>query len=226
MTIALVQQVAVRTTGGGANPKVVTIATPGAGNALRLCVTQVTGFTVTAVTGGGVTWTKLAEIDTSDAASHAELWGGDDSSGSGTTVSITLSSTYGQVNVNVSEWSGLDTAPVQDPAPSTNTGTSITITASTVTPTAGKEVLLLAIGRTNGALTDTPSDSFTALARAGADTAGGYAYRVVASASGGYQTTWPNNAGYQKWATIVAGWDAAGGGGGNRRRRVILCGSR
>lgn len=214
MTIALVQQVAVKTALGGAAGKTVTIATPGAGNALRLLVGRATTTVVNSVTGGGVTWSLLATIDNSNSSHSTELWGGDNSSGSGTTITITLANTYTQVEVNVSEWSGLDTTPVQDPAPGTNTGTSNTATTDTVTPTAGKEVLLLASAVHAATLTDSPSGGFTALTRSATATGYGFAYQIVASASGNYLTTWGLSAAYNPWATIIAGWDAAGGGGG------------
>jgi hypothetical protein len=167
------------------------------------------------VTGGGVTWTQLATVQNSDGTDVVYLFGGDNSSGSGTTISVTIGNAYHVMEVNISEWSGLDTTPVTDPAPSTNTGTSATITTATVTPTAGKNVLLLAVGGTgSGTTTDSPSGGFTALTRSGTATSCAFAYQVIASASGSYSTTWPHGVSYHKWATIIAGWDAAAGGGG------------
>jgi hypothetical protein len=216
MSIALVQEVSSYTANGGPAGKTITIAAPGAGNALRLMLRRVPTLSISSVTGGGVTWTQLASVTNSNSSMATELWGGDNSSGSGTTITVTVSDTYGgRVDVNVSEWSGMPATRSPSPAPSTNTGTSATLTTSSVTPTASNEVLLLAVGvATNGTVTNTPSGGFTALSRAGVTTFEGFGYRIVPAASGSYSTTWANSVAYWPWATIIAGWDGAGGGGG------------
>lgn len=218
MSIALVNQVAAKTVAGGSATKNVAISAPGAGNALRLMIVRDPATTISSVTGGGVTWTRLSTVTDTVATITCDLYGGDNSSGSGTTVAITISNTYSTLEVNVSEWSGLGTAPVTDPAPSTNTGTSSTLTTAAVTPTAGKNLLLLACGAIlNGThtVTNTPSGGFTALTRSATANYLAFAYQIVASASGSYQTTWPISVSYSAWAAIIAGWDAAAGGGGS-----------
>ncbi len=210
MSIALVQQVAGQP--GNGSPKSITIATPGAGNALRLMITRPFATSITGITGGGVTWSRLGSVvNNSNSTWSVEIWGGDNSSGSGTTISVSVGNNYTTFDYNFSEWSGLDTTPVADPSPSGNTSTSSTAATSSVTPTAGKEVLLLACTRFAAIVTNSPSGGFTALTRT--VTSEGYAYQIVASASGSYSTTWALNVGYNPWATIIAGWDAAGGGG-------------
>lgn len=210
-----IQQVAAKSTAGGSATKTFTIAAPAAGNALRLMISSDSLITISGVTGGGVTWTQLAVVTNSSSSHRVWLFGGDNSSGAGTTISVTISDAYRTFECNISEWSGLDTTPVQDPAPSTNTGTSNTVTTSSVTPAAGKEVLLLAVGGEQiNTVTNTPSGGFTALSRSGTATKQAFAYLVVASASGSYGTTWPAAVAYGTWATIIAGWDGASAASG------------
>ncbi len=212
MSIALVQEVGGKTTSGGSTTKTITISTPAAGNLLVLMFTPyLAPITVSSVTGGGVTWVLAGTCTNGTLVSRCYY--GVNSSGSGTTISVTISNTYVPLHYNISEWSGTDTAPVFDPSISTNSGASGTASSSSVTPTAGKEVLLLALGSTDGSLTNSPTGSFTALTRDASSGSNGYAYRIVASASGSYQTTWANPFTYA-WATFIVGFDAAGGGGG------------
>lgn len=220
MAITKVQDIGTRLTLGGSTSKTITISAPAAGSLLMLMITHYGSNSVTSVSGGGVTWTKVSNVTTSDSVYTAELWTGPNSSGSGTTITIVVSNTYDPYQTNFAEWSGLDTAPVADPSPSTNTGTSATTSTSSVTPTAGKDVLLVACGVSTNDLANTPSGSFSALA-ASATALGGlgngnsvFAYRLVTGASGSYSTSWTGSVGYRTWSTIIAGWDAAAGGGG------------
>lgn len=216
MSITLVQQVAAKSVSGGSATKTFTIAAPAAGSALRLLISSDNLFTISSVTGGGVTWTQLSVADNTTASHRIWMFGGDNSSGSGTTISVTISNTYNTFECNISEWSGLDTTPVADPSPGSSTGTSNTLSTATATPTAGKEVLLLAVGgEQSNTVTNTPSGSFTALSRSGTATKQGFAYRIVASASGSYSTTWPAAVSYGTWVTLIAGWDGAAAAGGH-----------
>lgn len=227
-----VQQTAGKTSAGGSATKTISISTPASGGHLVLLINRPHTISISGVTGGGVTWASGGSVSETSSQQAYEIWYGSGSSGSGSTISVTISNTYAVIEYNFSEWSGVDTTPVLDPSVSSNTGTSSTITSSSVTPTAGKEVLLLSIGGLNGggAATDSPTGSFTALTRSGTFTYGAYAYRVVASASGSYQTTWAASVGYRPWATLIVGFDAAAGGGGGVfnpyfYRMVADCGS-
>jgi hypothetical protein len=216
MSIALVQQVTSLTAAGGSASKTITIAAPAPGNALRLCLNYVGGQTITSVSGGGVTWSSVSTIAETGTGNVAAIWQGDNSSGSGTTITIVVQFTYSQVDVNLSEWSGMPATPVGDGGPSTNTGTSATVTSASITPTAGQDVLLIAaaVGSGGSAVTNTPSGGFTALSTSGGSVTGGFGYLIASSASGSYSTTFPLSASYYSWAITIAGWDGTSGGGG------------
>lgn len=218
MAIAQVQDIGTQLTVGGSTTKTIAISAPASGSMLTLFIVRPNASSISSVSGGGVTWSSVGSV--SDGIATIELWMGPNSSGSGTTISIVVSNSYSSYETHFGEWSGIDASPVADPANSTNTGTSTTASTSSVTPTAGKEVVLIAAGFSTNDLADSPTGSFTALTRSG--TAGGgigagnsvFAYRIVGSASGSYSTSWTGSAGYRAWATIIAGWDAAAGGGG------------
>lgn len=217
-----VQQVAGVTISGGSATKNITIAAPAAGNALRLLATSANVASISSVTGGGVTWALEAEYHDVPNSIHAYIYRGENSSGSGTSVGVTIPNTYATFEYNVSEWSGLDVTPVPDPAGATNNAASSTATTPTMSPTAGKEVLLMGVAFSNGTVTNSPSGGWTALNRSGSATSVGFGYLVVASASGSYSTTWANAPGYSRWATVAAGWDgaAAAAGGHPAGRRL------
>ncbi|HUR55797.1 MAG TPA: SGNH/GDSL hydrolase family protein [Gemmataceae bacterium] len=212
-----VQQVVGKTASGGSTTKNITIAAPGVGASLILRCYRGTGTTISGITGGGVTWAQVAVVEDSSNTIGVEVWAGHGSSGSGTTVAVTLGSAYSQISYNVTEHSGVDSTPILDPSASTNTGTSGTDSTSSVTPTASQEVLLLAVGGVrSAALTDTPTGSFTANTRPGTGHLGApvefaFAYRIVASTSGAYGTSWPSSVGYQPWCSIIVGFRAGSG---------------
>src|SRR5690349_13300335 len=209
-----IQEVAGKTTSGGSATKDITISTPGAGNSLRLLITSQNNITISSVTGGGVTWALTQEYHAAPNNTNIWIYEGDNSSGSGTTVGVTISNTYATVNYNVTEWSGVDPTPVADPAGTTNNGTSATSTTASATPTAGKNVLLLAVSHCPGPTTTNAPSGWTALSRDASATDTGYGYLVVASASGSYSTTFGLSASYYPWGNIIEGWDGASGGGG------------
>lgn len=227
MAIAQVQDVAFRPAIGGSTTKSLTVTGLTAGSALRMWLTfSGTSSQISSMSGGSVTWSQLATIADTGGGRTLELWGADNCAGGGTTIDVVVANTYLQIEGNFSEWSGVDTTPVPDPAPSTNTATSASAQSTSVTPTAGKEVLLLSAGEWIGnTWPASPDAGFTALTRHGSSSNEiGFAYKIVASASGSYQCTWTLPVGYRPWGTIIAGWDAAGGGGGgsNRRRRLLF----
>lgn len=217
MSIAKVQDIGVKLTTGGSTSKTITISAPASGAMLSLFIGHVSSASISSVSGGGVTWSKVGNVTESATTSTIEHWVGHNSSGSGTTITIVVSNTYGAYECNFSEWSGTDTSGVADPAETTNSGTSNTMTTASVTPTAGKEVLLLACGVTLAHVTNTPSGSFSALAcsataqPASSSTNYAFAYRIVSSASGSYSTSWPLAVSYRPWGAMIGGWDAAGG---------------
>jgi hypothetical protein len=219
--IAKVQEVSGLLTNGGGTTKTVTIAAPAAGNALRLWVGSVTGATISSVSGGGVTWSLVnASVDTSGA--RLELWAGENSSGSGTTISVVMSTSYqGTCPYNLTEWSGMPTTAVVDGGPTTAAPTTAAIGTASITPSAGNPVLIFAGAQVyTQSVTAGPTGGFTALSTASNVTMA-FAYQIVPAASGSYAAGWTKSASYGQCTTLIVGWDGAtGGGGGGSVKRV------
>ncbi len=211
MSIALAHQTFAKTVSGGSATKTITIPTPAAGNTLVLMSQAVGGQTIVSVSGGGVTWSNVAVLTQLSGAS-GEIWIGANSSGSGTTISVTVSATYSNFDVSISEWSGMPATLTADGGSQASTANPTNVTPS-VTPTAGKAVLLLAtIVSYTGTETAGPSGGFTAL-----DTTGGtgyayFAYQVVASASGNYQCGWTASRSYSSAPAGLYAFDGSSGG--------------
>lgn len=213
MAITLVQQVFSYATTGGTLNKTVTIATPGSGNTLVLMAQTVTDNPITAVTGGGVTWTKVASWQNA-AVAGGEIWIGPNSSGSGTTITVTRTNLYGgRHDLNVSEWSGMPTTATADGGSNAVTNNPDNVTPS-VTPTAGLPVLLLANNVVyTRTVTAGPSGGFTAFNVAGGSGYANFAYQVVAAASGSYQCGWTASAAYATSTAGLYAFDGTAGGG-------------
>jgi hypothetical protein len=219
MSIALVHETSLKLPNGGSATKTITIPATTAGNALRLLLASIGTAGVLSVSGGGVTWTKLSST-ASGGGSIIELWGGDNSSGGSTSVSATFASAYPGANiiVKVSEWSSMPTTAVPDGGPSTAASSATPASPSTpsVTPTAGKNVLLLAaLQAYTQTVTAGPTGGFTGLTIPTGDAGNSrFAYQLVASASGSYAAGWTCSASYGGRALLIAGWDGTTGGGG------------
>jgi hypothetical protein len=210
VAIAKVQEVFSYSASGGSATKNVTIAAPGAGNTLFLLVQNISAVAVTGVTGGGVTWAQVATWTNATGAS-GELWAGPNSSGSGTTVAVTVAATYSRHDLAVLEFSGMPTALTADGGSNANTNNPDNLTPA-VTPTAGTPTVLLAIDVTYTRTTTAgPTGGFTAISTAGGSTYGNFAYQLVASAAGAYQCGWTASAAY---ATSGAGLYAFSGTAG------------
>lgn len=217
MSIALVNQTPLHIAGGGSATQNVTIPTPAAGNALALLVGDLANpHHVVSVSGCGATWEKILSVNDSSSTVTAELWIGQNCSGAAGPVAITFDTVYtGGEDINVSEWSGLPASIASDPSTGLgNTGTSATATTSTITPAAGKNAVLLAVGScVVGPLTNAPSGGWTALSEPSSGSSGkvGFGYLLQASTAGSYSTTFALNKSYDKWATIICCLEAASG---------------
>ncbi len=168
--------------GAGSNSVNITITAATAGNCLILTATASHGSTVSAVSGGGVTW---ASVVTSDTNFRSAIWKGPNSSGSGTTITVTLTGSPNSF-FNVSEWAGLDTSCTTDQSNSGN-GNSATLTAPTITTTNAND-LIIACGILPSSFTSGPTLSFTAL-NTPDNTRIESAYRIVSSTAA-YFTEW------------------------------------
>jgi hypothetical protein len=217
MSIAKAREVNGIVTNGSGTTKNYTVAAATAGNALRLFLSCPSGFGATSVSGLGVTWTRTAIANVSGGV--VELWQGENSTGSGTTLTVTYTTSYGFASSywNLTEWSGMPTSAVGDGGPSTSSATTASVSTASITPTASNSVLLLSgIIAISHSITAGPSAGWTALSVPVAPAASvpAWAYQIVASASGSYSDTWTKNASYGIADTLIAGWDGATGGGG------------
>lgn len=224
MAISLVNQTFVDTVSGGGSPnKNITIPTPAAGNGLVLFVGNVSGAALVGVSGGGVTWALIGSFIDPTTTARVGVWAGFDSTGIGSTVTVTRVNAYGSDAVNITEWSGLGATPTTDGSGAGTTRPNVL--TPTITPTAGSECLLMA-GCTvfTSTVTAGPSGGFTGLT--GSSPAyQGYAYRIVPSASGSYQCGWTSAAAYgQAGAGIysLTPSGGTGGGGSNAYRRPAM----
>jgi len=212
MAIAKVQEVFSYSASGGSADKTVTIATPGAGNTLVLLTNSTNGATVSSVSGGGVTW-EYVVTSTNAAGDKVELWIGPNSSGSGTTITVTVSNTYARFDLSVTEWSGMPTTSVEDGGSEADT-TSPDITTPSITPTAGQAVLLLAFANVyTTTVSAGPTGGFTAIPTTGGSGFGDFAYQIVESASGSYQAGWTTAAGYGTRRAGLFAFDGEEAGG-------------
>lgn len=178
----------------------VTITAPTAGNAL-ICVGMTgigQGPVVNSISGGGVTWTKYP--DNRSSSGDNSIWIGLNSSGSGTTVTLTYSGSYGTREAWVAEVSGVVTSGTPTDGSSTNQGTGSPSGWSTgsFTPSSGADIIIIAsVAASNLThITGSPS-GFTSI---GTGTQGVAMYRIITSPSGSYNPTWTINTNYTTWA--------------------------
>lgn len=170
---------------GSGGTRTVTIATPTAGNSLVLFALTASSGTVTAVSGAGCTWTKI------DTLGNHTVWFGENSSGSGTTLTLTVSNSFDTYYANCTEWSGMPSA-LSANGGSQRTQTSVTTgTTPTVTPSGSGPVLMVAIcTRASASYVSGPTGggSFNPLS----STAGtvNIGYKIVEPPSGGYAVSW------------------------------------
>ena len=170
-------------------------AAPQAGSALVLFSAN-NNVSVSEVSGGGVTWARGVV-----GGSHSvmEIWYGLNSSGSGTTITVSYNGT-GSGGVNVSEFSGVAPSNAVDVAPPTNAGvTTNPITPAAVTSNASDLIVGAAADTSVTATTAGPTNSFIALTEAANTNKIIPAYRIV-TATGSYSTSWTEGSG---------GWDSA-----------------
>lgn len=212
MTIAKVQEVSSYTASGGSANKTITITAPTAGNTLILWVYNDGGTgDPTAVSGGGVTWTKTANFG------RLSLWTGPNSSGSGTTITVTVANTYSRSDCNVTEWSGMPATLTADGGSNGTSSNPNNVTPS-VTPT-GTPVLLLAAAYASAPYSAGPTGGFTALTMPNA-TRAKWAYQIADPASGSYQCGWTNSAGYSTATVGLYAFDGASSGASGVARLV------
>jgi len=195
MAIAFVRQAT--GTANVATTAVVTITAAVAGNCL-VAVIEGNNAAVTGIVGGGVTWVLLKAGPAS--GNFAEIWYGLNSSGSGTSVTVTYASAVTGA-VNVSEFSGIKTSGAADSVTNSGGGPSASPSSGAVTPTAAPALVLAMVAGTT-ALTSGPTGGFTALTQAiqGANRANG-AY-LIQTTPASATATWTYG-GSGNWDTAI-----------------------
>ena len=172
-------------------------AAPHPGSALVLFSAN-NNVSVTAVTGGGVTWVQSSSGGTHSAI---DIWYGLNSSGSGTAITVTYANATGSGGVNLSEFSGIATSNALDVAPATTSGISTSPTTPSAVTTNAHDLIVGAVADTDlAATTGGPTNSFTALTEAANANKIVPAYRIV-SATGSYNTSWTE--GNDGWDTAI-----------------------
>jgi hypothetical protein len=172
-------------------------AAPHPGSALVLFSAN-NNVSVTAVTGGGVTWVQSSSGGTHSAI---DIWYGLNSSGSGTAITVTYANATGSGGVNLSEFSGIATSNALDVAPATTSGISTSPTTPSAVTTNAHDLIVGAVADTDlAATTGGPTNSFTALTEAANANKIVPAYRIV-SATGSYNTS--RTEGNDGWDTAI-----------------------
>lgn len=156
MAIAFVRQAVNATT--ASTTCAVTITAPTAGNCLVACIYSDSGL-VSGISGGGVTWAKLKAGNF--ASFSAEIWYGLNSSGSGTTVTVT-NAVSGVNCVNVSEFSGIKTSGAADASTAASNGPAANPSVGPITAAAGPCLYIASLSLNQNGTTG-PGDGFTAL---------------------------------------------------------------
>ena len=157
-----------------------------------------------------MTWVKAVASFVNHAS---EIWYGPNSSGSGTTVTVTYTNTSGTRQVDVSEWSDIATSSPLDGSGGTNSGSSTNPATSSYSTSNADDLVIGTVKRdTGGGHTwdAGPTNSFTDLDTTD-DKRFHAAYRIV-SATGCYSTDWTFNKS-STWDTAIIAFKKAAGGG-------------
>lgn len=171
-------------------------------------------LTVSSISGGGVTW-ALTGASNTQANADDEIWHGLNSSGSGTTITITMSGTItvGTARATVVEFSSVGALDITG---TTNNGVTSAITTATITPTSSLNEVIVASYKGNGFVSG-PTNSFIALNTL--NTSFQPAYILAASTSGSYSTSWTASTG--GWNSLIASFSASRGAAATNNRTLL-----
>lgn len=201
-----------------------TIPATTVGNLLIVAITNATTgaspVSVSSITGGGVgTWVKGGQFQSGGTSNYdAEVWYGIVTSATGnTSVTINYSLSVAQANITEFSWSGGSLVgsgiTVEAGTAGTNghTAAGTAITSGVITPSSGRDALIVCTwGRNGTATTKTsgPTNSFTELAGAsGAHTA---AYLSAPSTSGSYSVSWAYSNNYAVHNAVIVAMSIGG----------------
>lgn len=187
----------------------VTIPTPAVGSLLTAQIAS--DNSISSISGGGVTWTQVVH-----SCGHVctDIWQGPNSSGSGTSITVTVAAATIGTAVNISEWGGAATASPLDTTGTITNGASTTPATLTDTPSADNGMVLGVAGLAvaSGSLTAGPTNSFTGLTTAStgatyARALSAYKLQTTAAATS-VGWTWSASA---SWDAVIASFKSAAG---------------
>lgn len=196
---ALVQQIATGGSDAGDSVAVNLTAPSVAGNALIVCISHVSTTSINSVTTIGSVPLAQAVIK-SGTGIVTEIWIATNvASDDGVTVSATAT---GQLQINLSEWSGLNSAGAE--ATNTNSGVASTaVTTNSVTPVSTHNLVIASGGWTANNYSSGPTNSFTRMTPIGGATSFQESAYLIQTAATSKSTGWTLSAGIN-WAAAVA----------------------
>lgn len=170
---------------------------------------------VLSIAGAGVTTFTSRKTVTNAVNGRAEIWSGVVTAGASTSIVVTfVGSADGTVWMD--ERAGINTTTPVDSSSSgfDATGSAVLVDPGSITPTAGIDCLIVAVGSCQSSTRNPAGDptGFTPYTNGGWGGRFMAAYQKVASASGSYDPTWTCN--YDRMAAVVVAFKAATGGGG------------
>lgn len=204
-------------TGTGTSFTVTLSQAAAVGNLLVICIGNDSGFT-SGVSGGGVTWVAGPQ-----SGSHvpAEIWYGPNSTGVGTTITITLTNPSTNASANVSEWKNMVTSSPLDKS-SGVTGISTTPTVTPITPT-GINYLVISASCSEEIKT-LPTNNFISLTSATANTLNTVGSYNIISSGLALSTGWTMSPS-DGWDAVIASFKSIPGGGFENKIRTISVGN-
>lgn len=176
----------------GASPVIsysITIAAPTAGHSLIACIsTSTSQHPVSSISGGGVTWRSAVAQTIGTGTPQSQIWFGHNSSGAGTTVTITYA-TAAKGSCSITEWSGLTNGVANSTCVNSANADSTPTAGSVVTNSNNSLIVSNSSWAANG-YSSGPNNSFTrGTAFNDGVHFGEMAFRII-TVNGAYTVTW------------------------------------
>lgn len=189
---------------------------PTAGNMLGAVVETLDGAKPTVVSTGDTWVEKSFKLDSTGTGARVGIWYALNGSAASTAVVATeAGATFAGIKIAVFEVDITTTSG--DPTDGTNTanGTGVTADPGSVTPTAGRDAIII-MGQMTGSGINTnsgPTNSFTSFTSAASGQPFTAAYLLVPSTSGSYSASYGTSNNYNKWCAAIVVFYQAGASG-------------
>jgi hypothetical protein len=185
----------------------VTIGAVVPGNALVATISSNHNGAITAISGGGVTWSQAVTAQNGP-DERLYIYYGTQASGGATSVAITFD-IQDNFAADITEWSGLAATGTLDGSGSLPAGTGTTASSGTVTTSHANDLMMTLVTDETGTLPAAgPTNGYTALSSGTLHELHQSAYRIVTT-TGVQSTTYTFAPGDQPWTGIIAAF--AGG---------------